>query len=329
MNAKDGTKLGDTFKAASYTDSSLLTGLPAEPFILAGGQVVDTKAMKESWTDLDAILAADDLKQMCDAEKLSTLRTQLETLVTGVKSGAFSVSALPESPDGLIGLSVAVNVEDSAKWLGSFEQSVTAAKGLLTDEEAKKAFEHLTYQSGAATVEGASVHQLAFDLPAVAELDPEDTDKMKKVIGQNGVLFHVAAADADTVVITFGGGQARLAEVLKVAKAGGAPLGDDASIKNVSQSLPKKRNSEFYFAGDRLFKLIEAANKAVGEEPLPIRMAEVNAPIAMVSTGGGLSVQMDIFLPMEMVVAIKDTVMQAMFSGMMQQQGGEASDDSL
>lgn len=329
LTAKSGTKLGDTFKDAKYTDSSLLAGLPADPYILAAGQTVDSKAMQESWDDLNAILSSDDLKQACDAESLSTIRTQLESLLTTLKGGAVSVSLLPESPEGLIGVAAAIHVADSAKWLDALESSVNAAKTVSNDEEAKKALEKLTFHKGASTVDGASVSTITFDLPAAADMDPDDTDKMKKVLGKDGVLFYVAPADADTVVVTFGGGEAHLAEVLKTAKSGAAPLREDAGISKVSSVLPKKRNSEVYFAGDRLFKLIENISKAAGEGPLPIRMAEVNAPIALVTTGGDLHVQMDLFLPMEMVVAIKDTVMQAMFSsGMMQQQGG-AEDESL
>lgn len=327
LAAKEGTKLGGMFKDTPYSEGGLLSGLPADPYIFAGGQKVDAKAMKESWDDLNAILSADELKESCDADMLATVRTQLETLLTELQGGAVSITLLPESPEGLVGLTLAMNVSDASKWIDSFEKTVTAAKDVSKDEEAKEALSKLTFQKGAAMIDGVSAHKLAFDLPAVAELDPEDAEEMKKVLGKDGVMFYLAAADNDTVVMTFGGGEARLAEVIKVAKSGAAPLSDEASIKNVTASLPKKRSSEMYFAADRMFKLVENINRAVGEEPFPIRMAEVNAPIAIITSGGGLHVQMDVFLPMETVVAVKDTIMQAMFSGMMQQ--GGADDDAL
>jgi len=326
MATRAGTKMCELVEASPSTDKSLMVGLPADKFIVAGGQIMQAEATKESITDLDALFEAEELKQHCDVQQLGTIRDSIREMLLALRGASFSISALPESPEGLVGLTVVSKVVDGQKWMDNLAKVVAACKKVTQKEEVAKALELVKHEAGAATVEGTKVDRLSFDLAAFTEMEEKEVEEMKKVLGSDGVSVRLAAASPEHVVITFGGGEARMAEVLKLVKAGGSPLGEDAGIKKVSSSLPGKRYSEVYFAGDRLVALLSSIGKVTGNE-LPIRMAEVNAPVALVSSSQGPCCQVDVFVPMEMVVAIKDTVMQLM--GAMMGGAKQTQDDTL
>lgn len=329
MVAKASTKLGDLCTSYRSTDQMLMVGLPADKYILVGGQVVEDEAMKQSVSDLDPLFEAEELKEHCDPEQLATIREHLREMMLAIRGGAFGISALPESPEGLIGCTAVLKVADAKKWLEHVSKIIPAAKQVAKDEEAAKMLGYLKHEASRANIEGVDVDRVVFDVASAAELDEDDAAQLKKIIGKDGLTVWLAPAAEHQVVIVFGGGEARVAEVLKIAKAGQAPLGDDLAIKKVAANLPAKRYSELYFAGDRLVGLIDAIAKVMGEEGLPVQMAEVNAPIALVGSGEGLALRMDMFVPMEMVVAIKDTVMQAMGAMMMGGPKGPSDDETL
>lgn len=328
MTAVKETKLATFIKDTPTTDKSLLTGLPAENYVFTGGQLWGKPSAQQTVDNLDAMLNADEVKGECNADKLAIVQTELKKLITGLNGYAFSISALPESPAGLIGMTVVGEVDDAAAWLKSFGDLVNAGKETPNDEETQEALKNLTYNGEAGKVEDVNVQTLVFDAAKAGDMDPDDVDEMTKILGSDGVMFRMAAVSDKHVVIAFGGGEARFADVVKTAKAGTAPLSDDTGIEKVRGDLPKSHNSELYFAGDTLFKLVQSINKAVGDGPLPIRMAEVNAPIAVVGTSSGVNSEVDLYLPMEMIVAVKDTILSAV-GGMMMDQGAPQDDDTL
>jgi hypothetical protein len=70
-----------------------------------------------------------------------------------------------------------------------------------------------------------------------------------------------------------------------------------------------------YFAVDRIVGVIKAAQNAFDEEELPISMPELNAPLTINGTGGDGWSRGDLFLPTELMVAIKNAVLTMMGGG--------------
>ena len=156
---------------------------------------------------------------------------------------------------------------------------------------------------------------------------PEWIDQLKKVVGQEGILVRVAAVDATHVLVNFGGGKERMGEAIAAAKAGKALLSKDGGIQRVSAKLPKEKTAEVYIAVDRIVSLIRNITEATGSgQAFPIRMPEINAPLAYVTTANGLVGTVDLYVPMELIVEIKNTTMQmlgTMMGGAQQQQPSE------
>ena len=124
-------------------------------------------------------------------------------------------------------------------------------------------------------------------------------------------MFRIATVDDTHLAVTLGGGAARLEDVIGVVKGGEAPLSGDEGITKIAKQLRSKRTSEGYLSADNLMMMAKRIAEQFGEEPPPA-MAEVNTPVAMV--GGPVAAgeyQVDIAVPMEMIVAIKDMAMAA------------------
>ena len=291
-------------------------GLPQENYIFAMGQLVSAEQAAEGAKRMAKYLQAKEITDALGKEKAEKLGADFKEWYGMTRGGAFSVSSLPPGPGGLLGLSMVFKVTDSAKWMERSQAMVTLVKGIETeDEQVATLLKAVTYQSGAGTVGGVSVAELSLDASGLEDVEPEDLDQMKKVLGQDGLLVRLGAVDDRHVVVAFGGGEARMGELIAQAKAGKAPLSNDPGIKRVAPKLPKAKTSEGYIALDRIMGLVTNIFEAMGEQAPPINIAEVNAPIAFANAGDKTLTHVEVFLPMELVVSVKDGVMQAM--GMM------------
>lgn len=322
MMMKPGSELAKLSGSQQTTDSSLLVGLPAEDYILAMGQIFNPEQAKESIKMLTSYLEATEVKEILGTEATEKLKTDMEEWVSLSRGMSLSVASLPPGPNGLIGVASVWKVTDANSWVSKIGDMVELVKGIpVEDEEAKAVLGAIQFKKDAGSVDGISVCHLSLDLEKLGELDADEIDNVKKVVGSEGLLLRVAAVDDRHAIITFGGGEARFAKVLAAAKTGKAPLRDDTGIKRVSEHLPKSKISEVYLAVDRIVGLIRNVNEAIGEgDNFPFTMASVNAPIAMASTGDKTSVMVDVFLPMELIVEIKNTAMMVM--GQMMAGGG-------
>ena len=119
-------------------------------------------------------------------------------------------------------------------------------------------------------------------------------------------------------------------EIIDELKAGKALLSKDGGIQRVSAKLPKRKTAEVYIAVDRIVSLIRNVTEATGSgEMFPIRMPEINAPLAYATTADGHVGTIELYVPMELIVEIKNTTMQmlgTMMGGGMQQQQADDSE---
>ena len=79
----------------------------------------------------------------------------------------------------------------------------------------------------------------------------------------------------------------------------------------------------WYVALDQIFLSVNDVLAELGEERLPIPVPQIDAPVAMAASGGDGFVQLDLFLPMELLIAGKNAGM-AMMGSMMAPQPAPA-----
>jgi hypothetical protein len=324
LSAKEGTEFAKRVQIKTTTDP-LLTGLPASEYLLTFGQILAPEAVRASLESFGVISALGEGNENIDKEKLTKLQNLLSDMVSSVTAVRATVEGLPAAPEGLFGVSVIIETTDSKKWTGMVKDLVELGKQLVSEaakgdpsadqEEVASVLAALTYTEDAEKIGGADVSHLKFDLDKVAkeqEVDEEDLEQIKKIIGKEGVLFRVAAVDGKSVALSFGGGEPNAAKLIESAKSAGAPLAEEAGIKKVSPNLPKERGSVMYIAVDRIVRTIRSVQKAMDEEVLPLNMPPVHAPLAIAETGGNGWMQIDLFVPTDLMVAGKNAAMAMM-----------------
>ena len=339
MTARPGTELAKRTQVKPTSDP-LLRGLPVADYLIAFGQTMAPEAVKSSVDDLKALLAVGGESEKIDKEKLAKFEKVITDAVTMISSARGMLEGLPAGPDGLFGLSLLVDTSDSKQWVGLIKDGLEMGKQLVTDalkdeaagdqETVTQALQALTYTERAETIAGTSVNHIKFDIDKIAEqqeVDEEDLEQAKKVVGKEGLLLRIAAVDNKQVMIAFGGGEPRAAKLIEAAKSAGAPLSETPGIKKVSPNLPKERASVAYVAIDHIIRTVQTVQKVLDEEVLPLQMPPVQAPIGLAGTGGDGWSQFDLFIPTDLMVAGKNAAMAMMGGGQAPGQPAEPQED--
>ncbi len=317
MAFKEGSDMGKAAAMVKGTTDTMLTGLPAENYVLAYAGVTTKEAAEYGASQfnkqIDQILNNPALpKDKINQDKLRELLDRAGTLIKPMRSLAIEVSALPGTAGdgGFIGFTKVVRVEGGAATvLGQFKDIVgMLGSGLILDEEINKVLSTVQYVPGAETIAGVSVDHLVMKLNEIEDIDEEDLETAHKVIGKEGVLFRMGAVDTDHVVATFGGGAGRFETVVGLVKGKEAPLSRNPGIVSTAKAMTSQRNAEMYLAVDSLLRMLSDIGKAT-DEPFPVSMPQINAPVGMVYYGVGKTAgQADVFVPMELILQIRDVV---------------------
>ena len=313
MTSREGTDLAKQMKIKTTTDS-LLTGLPGGKYLLAFGQTISPEQLDESVKQIDSLFAMAGEEESLNQEKMTELKNLVVEWAPTMSAGRMLIQTLAPGPDGLFGVSLVIKTSDSKKWMSTVGKMVEVGKQILSelvsgedaDEEMQDFVRMIGYRSGAEKIAGASVDHIKLDLSKSEEIDEEDLEMVYKIIGKDGVLFRVAAADAKTAVISFGGGKDQMNRLVDQAKSNDAPLDNDVGVKKVDSHLPKARYFAMYMAADQIVAAINNVMTVLDEERLPFQVPEINAPLALCATGGDGWVQGDLFFPSDLLVAMKD-----------------------
>lgn len=309
----EGSESAKILTSVKPSTKSLLQGLPNGDYMFAGGLHGSKEAFGKYSQAYSSILGNPMLAMSIGADpaKMQEVGAKAGALVADVRDVSFSVSALPEGSDGLIGMTKVLTFEGDAKGKCAKMGEIisTLLTGMFTGEEAQEAVQHVKFSSGAESIDGMSVDQLAVAVDQMKGVSEKDYSQMKMVFGAEGILIRIAAVDDNHVAVTFGGGKGLMESVAGLVKGGDAPLGANEGIKKVGGLLPKAKTFEAYFSIDNTMKFANAASKAVDEMPPP-PFPKVEVPVGIVGAPVGAGgFQIDVAVPMEMVVAAKDFAM--------------------
>ena len=318
FRATSGSDLATNMKL-DPTTQSLLRGLPGDNYLFALGATMDPAAVAAATKQIDGFLAMAEQVEGIDLEQAGKLEGVLKEwapMSTGVHA---VVTALAPGAGGIFGVALVFDTADSARWTDMFATAVETAMKLpkpdaIKDEDLRDAFSALSFKRDAETIAGSKVHQLKFDITKSEDVDDKDVEKLTALIGSDGVMIRTGTAGSGNAIITFGGGSTYFGRVVEQAKSKSAPLDGEPGIQAVKKHLPKERSSVAYFDVDRIIRWISVVQKAVDEdeEPFPVNMPPLDAPFAIVSTGGNGWQTSQLYVPMDLMVAIKDAVMGAM-----------------
>jgi hypothetical protein len=273
--------MGKSMAAIKPGEAASLDRLPNLPYVLA---VSALPGPKGPWNKeiMDMVLKA--LPGLTDQvrAKITALQENMEGQITGMQ---LALGGAPEGA-GVFGLEAVLTCNDSAKVKGLLSdavETITAVIAGLTgnaDSPLKVA-----YVKDAEKLDTVSLDAINITHPKFAELGDDEKAAMKKMLGEDKIRILVAAPDNKTVVITFGGSTATMAEALKVAKGGGT-IPKDAGVVEIMKFMPKDPLVLMVLDAAHLMAVVRKGAEAMGAaDQMPPIQITCKTPIAV---GGGV-----------------------------------------
>jgi hypothetical protein len=344
--SKMAAMLGGVHMASATT--SMLTQMPNLPYVLAAGSAdmaqfsPQAQAATRDWlaqllTGLAPGVSADT------KTKLTQLAVDVYSQVKSVRvfiggapkdSGVFAVGIVlnSDNPDAILAKmpeivplkqQVLNAIIASAKSNAGMHMGMSATGSAPASEPAMPAEQKVTlkYTPAALNVAGAAVATIDVDSPTLVNMEPDQKAQMAKVLGEGQIRFYIAKASDKSLVITFGGSQAFLAEAIKAAKAG-RDLAADPMVAAGIKEMPAGLSSLGLFNVPNLVMQVKAGVAAVAG-PQVVQ----NSPFASIELKPGTPVtigrslvdngdQARVFIPEEMMSDIAHAYMTFVMSMM-------------
>ncbi len=324
MTMKPESEMAKMYRIETTT-KSLLRGLPAGEYVGAFGQVIDPEQTKVSFKKgINPYVEMLKAQEGMDAEKIDRMRDWLEDWAVLWKGIRGSLVATEPGPEGLFACNLVFETTDSEKWMELTRKMVGELLAWeVTNEDVKKVVGLISHQADAEEIGGVKMDHLKVDLWELArkeEAPEEDVANLKKVLGQEGLVFRMGAVDKKTAIVCLGGKKST-GLLIERAASNDAPLDKDAGIEKVSAHLPKERQSVGYLSLDNTVKLVRNITDAMGEEMFPLQVPPINAPLALAGSGGKNWMQVDVLLPTDLMIAGKNAAMMMMGTMGAAQQG--------
>ena len=262
---------------------------------------------------LDPVFAALRKVDGMDKERIGAIQKETIQALEMIRAVRGSIDHLSAGAEGMIAASLIFETSDSAAWLDLAKKAGANIAALVAAESAdkesaveKEALEKMVkWTPEVETLEGVSVSQLFVDVLSDEELEEDEIEGIKTVLGPEGVTVRLAAADPRNVAITLGGGNAQMARLIRAIRRGQSPLDEEQGIARVASGLPKERAGVVYLACDRMVNFIHSvAEECETEEPFPFWLSPVDAPLAIGITGGDGWSRNDLFAPMPLLAGI-------------------------
>jgi hypothetical protein len=321
LDARPGTELHKQMQVKP-TKESLIRGLPAEKYLVAFGQRLAPEQAKASLEYLDPYLDGLKAVEGIEEKRIGEVKALLSDWAPMSSAVRGTVTAVGGGSNGLLGFSAVIETTDAKKWIELSGKAVALVKSIIDEAkgedvpaEIREFAAALSFTPDTEDVAGAKLAHLKFDVSKLSGIDEEWPEQLETLVGKEGLLVRFAPVDAQQVAVTFGGGSTLMSRLVEAARSNATPLESDAGIRSVGENFASERTSVMYFAVDRIVGVIKAAQNAFDEEELPISMPELNAPLTINGTGGDGWSRGDLFLPTELMVAIKNAVLTMMGGG--------------
>lgn len=319
--------LGAEMKSSKAATGSLLAGLPDEPTVFAIGMVVSQGEKPELPDLVQTMLSSQGVSEHFKPEQMAALTDALTHVFGNVQSLSGSMANLPvEAKAGVMSTTFVAQVKDSDQYLEQTRKAFDVIKDVVNtaaagkDGEsaadaatAKAVADAFQWKSKAEQVTGMAVDHIVVDAAKLPDVDAEQVEQIKAVVGPEGILVRVGPVDKQNVVMVLGGGADRFAKVADIVKKGEAPLAKGA-MQTLSKRLPAgPKLVEGYLHVDQLLTLVTAVMAQVGQQQtMPFAMRNA-APIAFcVNRVSDSAQEIHVVLPTELILSIREAMMPLM-----------------
>ncbi len=305
VSFKPGTYYAKAMAAETPSGKVRLNALPDLPYVLAMGATgqTDEESVKIGRDMVDSLLKSDLLKALPEEEKdrLRKISGEMSGQITGMQM----VGGGAPAGSGLFGVSFVVKCKNAEKVKALIAEQAKLAQALIKhfggdDPDVQKL--RIRYVKGLETVGSVTADAVVIEHPDLDQMEEDERAEMKKVLGEDKVRFLVAAADRETVVVTFGGSRSFLVEALKAAASGAGKIGTRSEDAEAMKYLPKKKTAVILINGVNLYNLIVAGMKTMEPDAeLPPFKITCKTPISMGFGQSGKSAHVVMYVPTQLV----------------------------
>jgi len=305
-------------KAMAITEASgrpLLDHLPNLPYVLAAGGAGQAPA------DEARKLTNDMLEKVLESALLAKLPEETKVLIRKiftvsneqVQGSQLVIGGAPEG-SGLFGLAYVIQCKDAEVVKALSADECIAAneviKALVESEETRKL--SIEYVKDAELVGDIPVDAITIRHTKIEEMSPEDRAELSTLLGDQDVRIRVAAPDENTVVVTFGGAKAFLAEALKTAGKGGGTILTGEGVAEAMKYMPKNPTSLTLLNIGNLFEVIANGTKVMKPDapPLPFNIT-CKTPIAIGGGVAGPGAHATMYIPNELIAEAVEAIVQS------------------
>ncbi len=350
MAYKPDSEIGKALASVTAPTTVPLNRLPNLPYVLAyGAGVQDGKtlsaAKQQSGMEiLDKMMQAGALPGM-DEKSMNLLKELITVTSEEISEVQFVMGGSPEG-SGLAGLAAVVRCQNSTRLKNELvDKTVSLANQMIdkamqnkkrqsgaeapaqaaeiapagqAEAESKPATQpvepkiQLVVSKAADNIDGVSVDVVEIALPA--DTQEQAAKQLTTLLGQDKLQILLAAPDEKTVVITFGGAKAMLAETIRTAKAANGTIPTDEGTIEAMKHLPANPMCIGLFNIGNFSDLIGKIAAAMAPEsgPPPFQIT-VKTPIAFGVGVKGSTQHMAFYVPTELVKEVSGIA--AMFMG--------------
>jgi hypothetical protein len=317
----EGSYLGNLAGSLGGTEEPLLTGLPADNYVMYAGGRVAPDVLVKLFDDLLAPVA----KALEEAdgpgipgltpETLASSRQQIASL----KSFAIAWISPASMPDGALNESIGFMEMDGAGIRTSMKLMAEAITRLA--EEAKAAqdageptapgmmLQTATFEENVKTVAGVSFDR--YTQKPLPSNDPmvQQQMQMMGMLGISEQVMYIGQIEGGVIFMSGKVDDATATTLIEAAKARKAPMADVDVVKATAGNLPTQRLAEVYFQSD---ELIATAVKLAGKFGFMINAQTPTGlePIGTIVSADGSNIRVSQFIPTRTIQANVSSVLQ-------------------
>ncbi len=304
--------------AMKKSPQASMTSLANLPYVFAASSIAQTDMQSRALalkTTNDMMGLLGDKVTIVQKAKLAKIYVTVLSQLTEMK---FVMGGGP-AEGGLFGEAFVMKCKDSAKLKSAIAELVPLFGELLrnidpTNKEIQKL--KISYVKNLEKAGDVSVDAITIDFPELTNMDENNREMMKKVLGEDKLRALIAAPDKNTVILTFGGSTAFMSQSIKADKSG-------AKLMSADQTKALPKHTPEHTAGLCLINipnLLEVAIKGANTmmpgmgNQIPVRFI-TKEPIVMASGVTGDSGHMTVFVPTKLIQEVAQIAI--MMGGMM------------
>ncbi len=307
--------------------------LPNLPYVIAGGcrAEMNEQMRQQSLDTLSNMLNTPEIQQHFSEEVIARMLSIAEEMYTDVSEVQFVVGGAPAGA-GTIAAAFVFRTADPEGAMARLPEDLplleTALNTLITQFDGEAGLT-ITVFEDVETIAGVSVDKVVLSHPDLADASSDEFQEMQAVLGTTEVMFLVAAPDENTLVVTFGGGSAMMAETIEAAMNGGS-IAASAGVAEVMAELPDDPYMVMLVSLGNLGQVGVATEQAVDPDSAyiawPFQYMETTAPIALGASVDGATVHVTVFAPNEVIADAVASVSAAQadeYDRLREQMGGQ------